>query len=216
MKSKHPEEDEHKGEEVTDHLGSAPDGDEDATPTPPPTLDDEPVWASFDLGFDDSVTHTAPTVLKVAANQAKNPPKKKMSKAEEKAHDNLNVQLLKGCLTVGDGLMERYARAVTLDDQYVIKHDDSTKTMTAEAQYRYLKSKGMDPSKVINEGVIAAALTAHYFGAPMLEVRKKSKVKLMKGRLGFLQRIPVLGRFFGRKRKPKQVTLEAYEVSDHE
>jgi len=209
-KSKHPDpESDSMGEEV-DHLGSAPEDLGDDSPTPPPSSSEEPVWTSFDLGLDETVTHTAPSVLKVAAKQAKNPPKKKMTKAQEKAHDDLNVQLLKGVLTVGDGLMEKYARAVTLDQDYVIKHDDSTKTMTAEAQYRYLKSKGLDPSKVINEGVIAGALTAHYFGKPLMEVRKKSKVPLLKGaskRFGFMKRIPILGRFFGRKRKqqPEEV-----------
>jgi len=203
-KSKHPDEDEITGEEV--EVNPAPsDDDVDSDPTPPPTPE-EPVWASFDLGLDETTTHTAPSVLKVAAKQSKEGRKKKMTKAEEKAHDNLNVELLKGMLTVGDGLMSKYGAAVTLDPEYLVKHDNATKTMTAEAQYRYLKSKGLDPSKVINEGVIAGALTAHYFGKPIMEIRKQSKVPLLKGagkRLGFMRKIPVLGRLFGRRKKSK-------------
>lgn len=205
-KNKHPETDsDSTGEEATVVSSAPASSGEEETPTPPPTPD-EPVWASFTLDFDDEVTDTAPAVLKIAAKEAANPKKakKKMTKAEAKAFGDLNIALLSSGLRLGDQVMQRYARAVTLQDDYVVKHDESTIKMTAEAQWRYLDSKGIAPSLVINEGIIAGALTAHYFGAPLYRIRKESKVKLIKGRLGFLQRIPVLGRFLGRKKKKKQ------------
>lgn len=175
----------------------------ESNPTPAPTQD-EPNWMNFDMGFDDSITEVMPTPLKMLAKEANKPAGRKLTKQEQKALSNLNIQLLKSGLTIGDSLLTRYAQAVTLDEDYMVRHSDADKTMVAEAQWRYLESKGVIPSNVVNEGVIAAGMTAWYFGKPAMEIRKKSKVKLLKGvggRLSFFRRLPLVGRILNRRRK---------------
>lgn len=196
---------------------SVPPSDAEYDDTQPSTSSsDEPTWMSFDMGIDETATEVMPTPLKILAKEAKKPAGKKMTKQELKALGNLNVQLLKSGLTIGDGLMTKYARAVTLDEDYTVKHSDADKQMVAEAQWRYLESKGIIPSNVVNEGIIAAGMTAWYFGKPAMEIRKKSKVALLKGvgkRMSFLGRLPLIGRFLGR-RKQKDVAFEVKPDAD--
>lgn len=198
----------------TSSASSSPPSDtafdgEPSTPSP-----NEPEWLDFDMGFDDTVTEVMPTPLKMMAKEAKKPKGKKLNKAEQKALGNLNVQLLKSGLTIGDSLLTRYAQAVTLQDDYLVKHSESDKDMVAEAQWRYLESKGVIPSNVINEGVIAAGMTAWYFGKPAMEIRKQSKVKLLRGvggRLSFLGRLPLIGRIFKRRRNNDEMFTEVVD-----
>ena len=197
-------------------VASSPSDESDSNPTTT-TSSNEPEWMNFDMGFSEEVTEVMPTPLKMLAKEAKRPAKKKMTAAEQKALGNLNIQLLKSGLTIGDSLLTRYARAVTLDEEYTVKHSEADKDMVAEAQWRYLESKGVIPSNVVNEGVIAAGMTAWYFGKPAMEIRKKSKVKLLKGvggRLSFLRRLPLVGRIFRGRRKPADELFVAEDESD--
>jgi hypothetical protein len=200
-------------EEVPSPPSSSSDN-EDSTP-PSTTSSNDPEWMSFDMGFDDTVTEVMPTPLKLIAKDAKKDKKKKLNQAEQKALGNLNVQLLKSGLTIGDSLLTKYGRAVTLDEDYLVKHSEADKDMVAEAQWRYLESKGVIPSNVINEGVIAAGMTAWYFGKPAMEIRKRSKVPLLKGvgkRMGFLGRLPLIGRIFKRRRQAEEVFVNVEDL----
>ena len=193
---------------VADTTGSEP-----VSPTATATPSSEPEWFNFDMGFDEDITEVMPTPLKMLAKPQEKV-KGKKSKAQLKAEADLNIQLLKSGLSIGDSLLTRYGRAVMLDEEYSVKHSDADKNMVAEAQWRYLESKGVIPSNVVNEGLIAAGMTAWYFGSPLMEIRKKSKVPLLKGvskRMGFLQRLPLIGRLFGRRKKDKeQTTLPSF------
>lgn len=194
--------------------------DDGSTSTPSSTSSK---WQSFTLNIDEEVTETMPTPLKMVARQTKQQSGSKKTKAQLEAEGKLNVALLKSGLGIVDGVLTKYGRAVTLDEEYSVKHSDADKTMVAEAQWRYLESKGVIPSMVINEGVLAAGMTAWYVGSPLMDIRKKSKrpLGLLKGTgkvAGGLRRLPLIGRLFGRRKKNKdelfQQTLDDYEVSD--
>lgn len=189
-------------------------GSDSVEETATTTSSTEPEWFSFDMGFDDTITETMPQPLKMLAK----PPSKqagKKTKAQLKAEADLNIQLLKSTLTIGDSLLTRYGRAVIMDEDFSVKHSEGDKDMVAEAQWRYLESKGVIPSNVVNEGLIAAGMTAWYFGKPVMEIRKKSKVPLLKGvgkRVSFLGRLPLIGRLFKRRKKqdPAQTTIPSF------
>lgn len=166
--------------------------------SPPPSTS-ESTWQTFDMGFDNEVTDTMPAPLKM---MAKHKPTKKLSKAEAKAQEDLNIVLLKSGLTMADGLMTKYGQAALLDDDFKVQHSEADKNMVAGAQWRYLKSKGVIPSNVVNEGVLAAGMTLWYL-SPTYKIVRKSKVGMLKGRLSFLQKIPLIGRLFGRKKKQR-------------
>ena len=104
--------------------------------------------------------------------------------------------------------MTKYGQAALLDDDFTVQHSENDKNMVAGAQWRYLKSKGIIPSNVVNEGVLAAGMTLWYV-SPTYKIVRKSKVAMLKGRLGFLQKIPLIGRLFGRK-KNKKITLNDF------
>ena len=182
-------------------LSSTPSSEE--TPTPSTSSK----WQSFDMGFDDSVTEAMPAPLKMMAKPSAGG--KKLTKQEAKAQEDLNIVLLKSGLTMLDGAMTKYGQAALLDDDFSVQHSENDKNMVAGAQWRYLKSKGIIPSNVVNEGVLAAGMTLWYV-SPTYKIVRKSKVAMLKGRLGFLQRIPLIGRLFGRKKKVKGVTLNDF------
>jgi len=167
-------------------------------------------WQSFDMGFNDEVTEVMPQPLKMLTKPQPRS-NKKMTKAEMKAEEDLNMSLLVGGLTIADSLMSKYGKATLLDEDFEVKHSDADKKMVAGSQWRYLKSKGVVPSDVVNEGIIAAGMTAWYL-SPVVKITRKSKVPMLKGRLRFFQRLPLLGRFFGRRKKNKQDF--AQEVKD--
>jgi len=198
------------------------DGGTSGSSTPVVDADSSPAsstsspWTSFTLEFDEEVTETMPTPLKMAAKQAKKGKSKKQTPQEKKAEEDLNIQLLKSGLTIADSLLTRYARAVTLQDDYMVKHSDADKNMVAGAQWRYLKSKDILPSAVINEGLIAGGMTAWYVGAPLMKIRKKSKVPMLGKVSGGLKRLPLLGRIFGRRKRNAKLTDFAQEVQDND
>jgi len=181
-------------------LSSTPSADE----TPPPSASSK--WQSFDMGFDSSVTEAMPAPLKMMAKPSGSG--KKLTKQEAKAQEDLNIVLLKSGLTMLYGAMTKYGQAALLDDDFTVQHSENDKNMVAGAQWRYLKSKGIIPSNVVNEGVLAAGMTLWYV-SPTYKIVRKSKVAMLKGRLGFLQKIPLIGRLFGRK-KNKKVTLNDF------
>lgn len=182
-------------------LSSTPSADE----TPPPSASSK--WQSFDMGFDDSVTEAMPAPLKMMAKPSASG--KKLTKQEAKAQEDLNIVLLKSGLTMLDGAMTKYGQAALLDDDFSVQHSEKDKNMVAGAQWRYLKSKGIIPSNVVNEGVLAAGMTLWYV-SPTYKIVRKSKVAMLKGRFGFLQKIPLIGRLFGGKKKSKKVTLNDF------
>jgi hypothetical protein len=207
-------------EVAADDSSNSSFSDEGSTSTPSSTSSK---WQSFSLDIDDEVTETMPTPLKMVARQTQQKSGSKKTKAQLEAEGKLNVQLLKSGLGIIDGVLTKYGRAVTLDEEYAVKHSDADKTMVAEAQWRYLESKGVIPSMVINEGVLAAGMTAWYVGSPLMDIRKKSKrsLGLLKGGskvAGGLRRLPLIGRLFGRRKKNAeelfQPTLDDYEVKN--
>jgi len=103
---------------------------------------------------------------------------------------------------------------VTLDESLVIRHSEADKNMVAGAQFRWLKTKDILPSAVINEGLIAGGMTAWYVGAPLMKIRKKSKVPMLGKVSGGLRRLPLIGRLLGRRKKKAQDF--AQEVKDDE
>lgn len=190
----------------------SPSSDDDFGEQPTSTTSSSK-WQSFDMGFDDTVTETMPQPLKMLTKPP--PAKKKMTKAEAKAEEDLNMSLLVGGLSIADSLMSKYGKATLLNDDFEVKHSDADKRMVAGAQWRYLKSKGVVPSAVVNEGLIAAGMTAWYL-SPVVKITRKSKVPMLKGRLRFLQRLPLIGRFLGRRKRNPKITDFAQEVEDNE
>jgi len=197
-------------DEVGTSSASIPPVDEDSSPSSSTSSS----WQSFTLDIDENVTEVMPTPLKMAVKQSKAPKGKKQTPAEKKAEEDLNIQLLKSGLTITDSLLTKYGRAVTLDESLVIRHSEADKNMVAGAQFRWLKTKDILPSAVINEGLIAGGMTAWYVGAPLMKIRKKSKVPMLGKVSGGLRRLPLIGRLLGRRKKKAQDF--AQEVKDDE
>ena len=166
--------------------------------------DERPDWFDFDSDVDEGATENFPSALKMAAgaggmgDMGRSP-----SKAQIQAMHDTNLNLLILGLGGVDTLLQTYGRGVTLDKSLIVKHSSDDKMMVAHAQYNWLLEKGINPSRFVSTGTIAAALTTYYIVPPILKIRKRSKVRFFKGagRIGgFFSRIPLIGRFF--KKKP--------------
>ena len=101
-------------------------------------------------------------------------------------------------LSTVDVLLSKYGKAVSLDEDFEVKHSESDKDLVANAQWRYMEEKGMFLSNYLSTGMIAGSLTIWYVGQPMLRIRKNAKKKLIRGRL--LSRLPPF-RWFKRKNR---------------
>ena len=121
----------------------------------------------------------------------------KMSKAQREALETQNKAILKMGLSTVDVLLTQYGKAVSLDEDFEVRHSESDKDLVASAQYRYLEEKGLFLTNYLSSGVIAASLTGWFVAVPLYRIRKNAKRKLIRGRL--LSRLPLIGRFF----KPK-------------
>lgn len=188
-----------------------PTSSSDATDDPPQDTH-SPKWMSFDFGSDES-TDTIPTAFKsiltpVPAGSGK------LSKAQAQALENQNKGILKMMLSTGDVLLSKYGQAVSLDPDFEVRHSEADKDLVANAQYRWMEEKGFFLTNYISSGMIAGGLTVHYFGAPIIRIRRKAKKKLFKGR-GLLARLPLIGRLFRRKQEIPDIG-QSSEVSLNE
>lgn len=181
-------------------------GVEEVEPSSPPPSsvapvespeDTSPSWMDWDFERSDENTDSIPTAFK---SIVKSPPmgSKKLSKAQLQALESQNLGILKMGLTTIDVLLSKYGQAVSLDQDFEVKHSDSDKNLVANAQYRYLEEKGLFLTNYLSTGMIAGALTSWYITAPVLRIRKKAKRKFFKSR-GLFARLPLIGRFFRRK-----------------
>jgi hypothetical protein len=170
-----------------------------------PQIQEEPQrpdWFDFEVVEEDTTEHF-PTPLKMLASQGTFAGGTTPTKQQIEAMHNTNLNLLIMGLGGVDMLIQSYGRAVTLDKDLVVKHSTSDKEMVATAQYNWLLEKGINPSLYVSTGAIATALTGYYVVPPILKIRKRSKVKLLKGLRStggnILGKIPLIGRFFRRK-----------------
>ena len=180
----------------------------------PSTSSDED-WLDFTFDEEPS-SESLPPVLKVVAKKAREPPKKKLTKAEQKIQSDSNIAILKMGLTGVDGLITKYGQAVTLDESYECSHSDSDKTIVARAQWEYLKEKGLDMTNYLSTGGVALALTGWYVVPPVYQIQKRKKRsvfgKTARVGRGLLSRIPLIGRFF----KPKESQIVEVEADKDE
>lgn len=154
-------------------------------------------WSDFDFGSNEETTDTIPTALKSVVKPVPLG-SGKMTKAQYTALENQNKAILKMGLTTVDVLLTKYGKAVSLDEEFEVKHSESDKELVANAQWRYMEEKGLFLSNYLSTGMIAGSLTVWYIGQPMIRIRKNAKKKLIRGRL--LSRLPPF-RWFRRKRE---------------
>jgi len=161
-----------------------------------PIEEERPSWFDWDFSPDEEASDVLPTPLRSIARSPQMG-SSSMSKAQREALEKQNKAILKMGLTAIDVGLTKYGKAVSLDEEFEVKHTEEDKDLVASAQYRYLEEKGLFLTNYLSSGVIAASLTGWYIGTPILRIRKNAKRRLIRGRL--LSRLPLIGRFF----KPK-------------
>ena len=174
-------------------------------PTPHPeeniSVEEGPAWMDFDFTEGEETTERIPTALKMISSFGKGEAK---TPEQIQLMHSTNMEILRLGLTATDVLITKYGRAVMIDEDYSCRHSEEDKTLVAQAQYSWMLEKGIDPSSLVGTGAIAAAMTGYYVIPPVLKVRKKAKVRLFKnaGKIWRLPgKIPVIGRFFNRRKK---------------
>lgn len=190
-----------KRDDVEDSLPiSTPDvSQSDDNPAPSPS------WVDWSPSIE--ATESLPSPLKVLAT-TKTVRSKTMTEADLATMREQSRAVLSLALTAWDSVATSYAKAITLDEEYLISHSEQEKYLVADAQARYLESRGFYVSDVLGNGVIAGALTAGYVLPPLAKAHRKAKRGILspktKGRIAIgLRRIPVLRRFF----KPKKMEV---------
>lgn len=183
---------------------SQTDFDEGQTSSPPPS------WSSWEP--ETTITESLPSPLKILAT-TKTTRSKTMTEADIETMREQSRAMLSLALTGWDSLASSYARAITLDKEYMISHSESEKYLVADAQARYLETRGFFVSDVLGTGTIAAALTAGYVFPPLVKAHRKSKRSFIspttKGRMAvMLRKIPVLRRLVKKKKEDVQHETE--------
>ena len=179
---------------------------EASQPTPPPKTN----WMKWEPEIGDA-TESPPTPLKFIAGRGR------IEGGSQEDIDALKSQsraILSLGLTAWDSLATKYARAITEDENYLISHTDSDKALVADAQARWLESRGLLVAEIVGEGTLALALTSWFVVPPLAKAQRKANRGLIspvtKGRaVVFLSRIPLVGRLFRRKKKaPKPIEID--------
>ena len=168
---------------------------QDFNPPNSPPEDTSNEWLDWTFSEPDS-TDALPLGLKsiVSGPQMSN---SKMSKGQREALEKQNHAILKYGLTFIDLALTKYGSKVSEDPNFIVSHDENTKELVANAQYRYLEEKGIFLTNHLSTGMIAAGLTAFYIGQPIIRIRKHAKRRFFKTRI--LSRLPLIGRFFKSK-----------------
>jgi hypothetical protein len=190
-------------------LGSSPSTsrhteNEGAQPTPPP----ESSWMKWEPEIGNA-TESLPTPLKFIAGRGK------IEGSSQEDIDTLKSQsraILALGLTAWDSLATKYARAITEDEEYLISHTESDKALVADAQARWLESRGLLVAEIVGEGTLALALTSWFVVPPLAKAQRKANrgfiSPVTKGRaVIFLSKIPLVGRIFRRKKKSSNPIL---------
>ena len=198
----------------------------DSTSSPkPPTIDiestkdtpapQEPSWLNWDPEITNDATESIPSPLKYIASKGRI---EGSSKEDLEALMAQSRAILCLGLTAWDGLSTKYARAITEDPEYVISHSESDKMLVADAQARWLESRGLLVAEIVGEGTLALALTSWYALPPLAKAHRKAKrgfiSPVTKGKtVLFLSKIPLVGRLF--RRKPKKNIPEVTENEEN-
>ena len=196
----------------------SPPSSENPAPSQDDFDDEVPSWATWEPADSVSASESMPSPLRFIAARGsmagvRNP-------AEIEAMRQQSRAILALGLTAWDAGATRYARAITEDDDYVISHSDEDKMMVADAQARWLESRGFLVSDVVGDGAIAAALTSWFVIPPIAKATSKSKrgflSPVQKGRIAvFLGRLPIIGKRLRKRRMKKQVQeLQDAEVNE--
>ena len=206
-----------KREAVESSSSPRPNTDSESTPdTPAPSPSS---WLSWEPESVGTGTESLPTPLKFIASRGT---VKGQSKEDLEALMGQSRAILALGLTAWDSLATRYAKAVTEDEEYLISHSEEEKALVADAQARWLESRGLLVAEIVGEGALAAALTGFYIIPPLAKAQAKAKRGLVsplaKGKaVVFLGKIPLIGRIFRRKPKrpvitvPEENTTEGWE-----
>ena len=179
------------------------ENNEPTKPTPPPKTS----WMKWEPEIGEA-TESLPTPLKFIAGRGR------IEGGSQEDIDALKSQsraILSLGLTAWDSLATKYARAITEDENYLISHTDSDKALVADAQARWLESRGLLVAEIVGEGTLALALTSWFVVPPLAKAQRKANRGLIspvtKGRaVVFLSRVPLVGRLFRRKKKPSKPT----------
>lgn len=161
-----------------------------------PIEDEDQQWMNWDFTQNEEITDVLPSPFRSIA-QSPQMGSSKLSKAQREALEKQNKGILKMGLTFIDHGLTAYGKAVSLDEEFEVRHSEEDKELVATAQYRYLEEKGLFLTNYLSNGAIAASLTGWYVAVPLYRIRKNAKRRLVRGRL--LSRLPLIGRFF----KPK-------------
>ena len=96
-----------------------------------------------------------------------------------------------------DTLYTKWGQAVKQDPEFKVQHSDDELEIIAAATVNSLEHHDVDVSKFLNPDLTLALLVGIYYGPPTVEISmtRSTRVKT------WLQRIPLIGRLFGRKPK---------------
>ena len=181
------------------------------SPDDPPS---QPSWLDWEPEVSDA-TESLPAPLRVIATTRR--AQGAMSPADLETMREQSRAILTLGLVAADSGMTAYARAVTEDPEYLISHSDAERYLVADAQARWLESRGFMVADVVGTGTIAAALTAGYIVPPLYKARTKAKKSIIgprtKSRMSrFIRRIPFIGKRL--IKAPRPIPIQAEVESD--
>ena len=168
-------------------------------------------WMNWDFTQNEEITDVLPSPFRSIA-QSPQMGSSKLSKAQREALEKQNKGILKMGLTFIDHGLTTYGKAVSLDEDFEVRHSEEDKELVATAQYRYLEEKGLFLTNYLSNGAIAASLTGWYVAVPLYRIRKNAKRRLVRGRL--LSRLPLIGRFFKPKVEVEPIGQNVEAVAD--
>ena len=182
-----------------------------------PEVEEESSWMDWgDMNSDESATDFMPSPLKALQKKVTKGKRTKRTKAELDSARTTSKSIITLGLTFTDTLLSIWGRGQLLDPDFVVQHTDRDKEITSDAVVGAMEEKGVFLSDAISRTTVASIMVGWYIGAPVYRIQKKSKRSLFRGGRGsgLLGRIPLIGRFF--RRKKTGLTVQQAEAMGNE
>ena len=155
---------------------------------------EKPSWRKHDFTYEDN-QQVIPATLKSIKRYD---PKRKRSRAEEKAERETAVATLGMLYRGGDVLLSKYGKVITEDKDFIVTHANEDYVWISSLTNEALEENGIYLASIASPTMIATVANGYWFGKPLVEINSKRKRSLFKG--GRIKKLFSKLRFRRRKR----------------
>ena len=138
---------------------------------------DKPSWRKHDFTYDES-QQVIPAQLKAIKRYD---PKRKRSRAEERAERETAIATLGMLYRGSDVLLTKYGKVITEDKEFIVTHANEDYVWISGITNEALEEHGIYLAAIASPTLIATVANSYWFGKPLVDINSKRKRRFFKG-----------------------------------